>query len=138
MNRSSLVNHARVVVVHTVDIGPYLYLFGIDSSTNQRCCIVATATLQIVNLAIGITANESLGDIYLCSFLVLENIREFLTDIRRIGFGILVGAHKVECRQQTRVNALLLHIVLNHVSAHDFSLSHDTLLLEAGEELLGE
>ena len=62
-HRRSLVHNTRVVVVHAVDIRPNLDFGSVDGSTNQRSGIVAAATLQIVYLAIGVAADETLRDI---------------------------------------------------------------------------
>lgn len=115
-----------------------LNLLSWQSCTNKRCCKVATATQQIVYLAIGVAADKALCDVYLIALVLLHNGRQLLLDILRVGLGILVCAHKVESRQQANLHALLLKIVGHHVCAHYLALSHDVLLLKACEEVLGE
>ena len=46
----SVLYDTRVAVVHYVDIGPDLNFVSWESCTDKRCGVVATATLQIVNL----------------------------------------------------------------------------------------
>ena len=65
-----LVYHSRIVVVHAVDVGPYLYLFNLKSCTYKRGGIVRTSTLQIIHLAICVPADKTLGDIYLIALIL--------------------------------------------------------------------
>lgn len=67
-----LLNHARVVVVHTVDIGPYLNLLGRQSRSDERSREVATAAQQVVYLAVSVAADESLCDIYLIALVLFH------------------------------------------------------------------
>ena len=138
VNRLRLVNDTRVVIVHTVDIRPDLDLLSIDGSTYERGGIVGTTTQQVVHFAIGIAADESLGDVYLSTLVLLDQWLQLLLDVDGIGLGILVCTHEVERVQQHGVDALLLHVVHNHVGRDDLALSHDALLLKRGEQLLGE
>ena len=138
MHGFCLVDHAWVVVVHAVDVGPYLYLLSIQGSTYKRSRIVAAAPLQVVDFSVGITADESLGKVDLCTLVLLDDGLKLFLDVDGIGFGVLVGAHEVECVQQHGVDALFLHVVGNHVGRHHFTLRYDALLFKAGEEFLGE
>ena len=133
-----LVNHTRVVVVHAVDVGPYLYFICVQGCTDQRGGIVAATAQQVVNFAIGISADETLGDIHLVSLVLLHLLAQFLSDIGSIRLTVFVGTHKVECREQHGLVALFLQIVGHHVGAHDFALCHNALLLETGEQVFGE
>ena len=98
-NGLGLIHNTWVVVVHSVDVGPNLNLLSWQSCTNKLCCKVATATQQIVYLAIGVAADKALCDVYLIALVLLHNGRQLLLDILRVGLGILVCAHKVESRQ---------------------------------------
>ena len=138
VNRLCAVNHTWVVIVHTVDIGPDLNLISTDSSTNQRGCVVATTTLQVVNLAISVAADKALSKEYLNTLVLLHQRSQLLLDIYRIGLGILIGTHKVECVQQYGLDTNLVHVVNHHVGRHHLALSHNALLLERSKELLGE
>lgn len=55
-----------------------------------------------------------------------------------VGLTIFIGAHKVECVEQHRLDALLLQVVYHEVSAHYLALRHYALFLKACEEVLGE
>ena len=138
VNGLGAINHAWVVVVHTVDIGPNLNLIGSDSSSDERSGIVATSTLQVVDLAVSIAADETLSEINLCSLVLLHKSSKFLLDVNRIGLGILIGTHKVESVEQNGLDADLVHVVNHHVGRDNLALSHDALLLERSKELLGE
>ena len=62
---SGLVYDAGVVVVHTVDVGPNLYLTSTNSSSDERSGVIAASALQVIDLAIDVAADEALGDVYL-------------------------------------------------------------------------
>ena len=94
--------------------------------------------MQVVDLAVSVAADEALCDIYLCTLVLLKYGSQLLLDVGWVWLRVLVGAHEVECREQCGVDALLLHVVGNHVGAHYLTLSYDALLLKAGEELFGE
>ena len=133
-----LVHHSGIVVVHAVDVGPYLYFLGIDGGTDERGRVVAAAALQVVNLSVGIAADESLGDVHLVLALFLQNGRQLVLDVDGVWLGILVGAHEVERVQQHHVDALLLHVVRHEVGRDHLALCHDALLLKAREQFFGE
>ena len=82
--------------MHTIDVSPYLNLFGVDCRTDERCAIVAASTLKIVNLSICVTADESLGDIDLLSFVFCQYRVHLFLDIRWVWLRVLVSAHEVE------------------------------------------
>ena len=92
-HRRSLVHNTGVVVVHAVDIRPNLDFGSVDGSTNQRSRIVASATLQIVYLAVGVAADVPLSDINLSIRMQFQLNLELVLDIDRIGLGILVRTH---------------------------------------------
>ena len=62
-HRRSFVHNTGIIVVHAVDIRPNLNFRSVDGSTDQRSRIVASATLQVINLAISIAADETLRDV---------------------------------------------------------------------------
>lgn len=78
-----MVYYARVIVMHSVDVGPYLYFLSVYSGTYERCCVVAAAPLQIVYLAVGVAADEALSDVNLLSFVLPEYVVELLFDVLR-------------------------------------------------------
>ena len=85
-----------------------------------------------------VAADESLSKVNLCSLVLLHQSGQLFLDIHRIGLGIFVGTHKVESVEQYGLDADLVHVVNHHVGRDDLALSHDALLLEAGEQLFGE
>ena len=133
-----LVNYTGIVVVHTVNVGPYLYLLHTEGCSYERCGIVAASALQVVNLSVGISADEALSDVNLVAFVFCHQGNEFLFDILWVGFGVLVGTHEVKCRQQHCLYALFLQIVHHHVGRDNLALSHDALFFKAGEEIFRE
>ena len=133
-----VVNDAWIVVVHTINVGPNLYLVSRESSTDERGCIVAATTLQVVYFAVSIAADESLCDIYLLALVLLHDVSEFLLDVLWVGFSVLVCAHEVECIEQNGLDALFLHVVYHHVGAHNLTLCHDAFLLKGSEEVFCE
>ena len=58
-----------------------------------RSRIVASATLQIVYLAVGVAADVPLSDINLSIRMQFQLNLELVLDIDRIGLGILVRTH---------------------------------------------
>ena len=133
-----LVYHTRVVVVHTVDVGPDLDFLSVQCSTDERSGVVRTAALQVVYLAVGIAADESLRDIHLLSLVLLHDGSQLFLDVDGVGLGVLVSTHEVESVEQYSLDALFLHIVYHHVGRHHLALCHDGLFLERGENFLGE
>ena len=91
---------ARVVVVHAVDIRPYLDFLTLYRCSDETGRIVRTAALQVVHLAVCVTADEALCDVNLVSGVGCQQFVDLLFDVIEIRFGIFVRTHKVECRQQ--------------------------------------
>ena len=98
--------------MHSIDICPDLDFISTNGSTDERCGIVGSSTLQVVNLTIGITADEALCDIDLITFVFLQDLGQLFFDV----VGIWLGIHEVKGREQNGVDALLLKIVHDHVS----------------------
>src|SRR6185436_12552036 len=57
---------ARVVIVHPVDVGPDLDFFGLDGGTDQGCRVIASASLEVVDLVAVVPADVNLCDQYFC------------------------------------------------------------------------
>ena len=133
-----VLHHTWVVIMHAIDVCPYLYLFGLNGSTQEACGIVGTAAQQIVNLAVGIAADESLDDVNLLARILLQRLSALLADVVEVRIGILVGTHNIKSAQKHGFHTLLQQIVGHHVGAHDLALSENHLLLERGEMHFGE
>ena len=138
MNCLCLLYDAWVVVVHTVDICPDLDFISKHSCTDERSGIVRTTTLKVVNLTVSVAAYKALGDVYLIALVRLKYLCKILLDEWSVRFSVFVCTHEVECIEKDRLNALLLEVVHNHVSAHNLTLCNDDLLLETCEDILGE
>ena len=89
-------HHARVVVVHAVDVSPNLDFFGAYGRTDERSGIVASAALQVVDFAVSVTTNKSLRNVYFVSAFLFQYLVDILFDESRIRFVVLVNLHKVE------------------------------------------
>ena len=100
--------------MHTVDVGPDLDLFGTNGGTYQRSTVVATATEQVINLSVRIAADEALRNKEFCIGMFIQQLQQFLLDIDRIRFGILVRAHVIQSRNQHRLHATLVQIEVHH------------------------
>ena len=94
-NCLSVLYDTRVVVVHTVDVGPDLNLVCWQGCTDKRSGVVATTTLQVVDLAVSVAADEALGDIDLVVLVLLHDGSQLLLDILWVWLCVLVCAHKV-------------------------------------------
>ena len=99
-NRRRSFYESRIVIVHTIDICPDLYLFCLDSRTNQRSCIVATAALQVIDLTVCVSADITLRNIQVSFGIFFQQTSQFFFDVDWIRFSILVCTHKIECRKQ--------------------------------------
>ena len=130
------VHDTGVVVVHAVYIRPYLNLIGIYCRSDQRSRIVATATLEIVDLPESIPANVTLRqEQHILIRMSLYHRQEMLPDIVFVRLCILVGAHIIQSRQHGYHCAHLLQIDLHHGRAHQLAEDQHTLFLEEGEAL---
>ena len=127
---------ARVVVVHAVDVGPDLHLFGADGGAYQGGGVVAAAALQVVNLSVSVAADVAFGDEELLVGVLLKLVDEVLLNEEGIGLGVLVGPHKVEGGQGGGGDALLGEVEVHHLGRHEFAAGQDDALLEGGEHVL--
>ena len=134
-HRRSLVHHARVVVVHTVDVCPYLDFRSVDGRTDQGCRIVASTALQVVHLTVGVAADESLGDVDFLTRMSFQLLCQFLADVVQVRLAVLVCPHEIQCRQQCRLDALFAQVVGHHVGRDDFSLGQNDLFFEQGKDI---
>lgn len=61
-DRTGVVYETGVVVVHAVDVGPYLYLGRLDGRSHQRRAVIAPPSAEIVDPALRVGTNETLSD----------------------------------------------------------------------------
>ena len=127
-------DEARIVVVHAVDVGPNFDDGGRKRGTEDGGGVVATATLEVVNLTIGVHADEALGDVNLVRASLIENTKGVVLDEGHVGLGVLVGFHERKRIKKDGVVALLLHVVPNKRGGCTFALGNDDFLFDAGEE----
>ena len=125
-----VVHDAGVVVVHAVDVGPYLDFLGLQGGAQEAGGVVGPSAQQVVNLAVGVAADEALCDIERVVGIVLEYRGYARLDVVEVRFGILVRAHDVERIEQDGFHVHLQQQVGHHVGADDFALCQDYLLLE--------
>lgn len=94
MHGRCVIHNAGVVVVHSVDVGPYLYLVGIHSCTYECCSVVAATTLQVVYAALVIQAYEALSYVDTALNLHIELWQQVGANIREVGLAVGTQAHK--------------------------------------------
>ena len=133
VHRLGVLHKTGVVVVHTVYVGPYLYLLGIDGRTDERCRKVAATALQIVDVACRIPAYEALCDEQRGFGMSIEHGLQMRGDIIHVSLAVGIGTHEFECRQPHRSRALLLHVEMHQGGGDKFALSQNLLLLHGGE-----
>ena len=78
---SCLVDETRVIIVHTIDIGPDLDFLGEDCSADKRCGIIAAATLEIVDFAKMISADKTLSQNDLSIVICFDEGRDMIAEI---------------------------------------------------------
>ena len=134
-DRRGILHHTWVIVVYTINIGPYLHLIGINSRTYQCRCIIAATTLQVVIAAFVIHADETLGYIYPLLVFKIKQRHKMLTDITEVGFTVYCKTHELECVQEFHIDTLLLHVECHHVGRHYLALGNNLLLKFIGQRL---
>ena len=127
---------ARVVVVHAVDVGPDLHLFGSDGGANEGGGVVAAAALQVVDLSVSVAADVAFGDEELLVRVLLKQVDEVFLDKEGIRLGVFVSPHEVEGGQGGGGDALLGEVEVHHFGRHEFAAGQDDTLLEGGEHVL--
>ena len=128
---------AGIVVVHAVDVGPDLYLVGLEGGAQQTGGVVAAAAQQVVDVAVGVAADEALRDVDLIALVLFHHPAALLADEGGVGLCVFVRAHHFECGQQDGLDAALEQVVGHHVGGHQLALCQHDFLLEAGEVHFG-
>src|SRR5690606_39432900 len=62
-NGSGALNDPRIVIMHTIDIGPYLYFVCTDGSTDERRRIITPSSSEVIDFAESIPTDISLCEI---------------------------------------------------------------------------
>ena len=122
--------------MHTVNVGPNLYLLGINGRTDKRCGVVTATTLQVIVATHVIHANEALSNVNAALFVGIEQWHQVLAYVLKVGLAIGRKAHEVESVEQLHVNTLLLHVECHHVGRDNLALRHNLLLKVIAESLL--
>ena len=133
-----ILDHAGVVVVHAVDVGPDLDFLRLQGRANQGSRIVGAAALEVVHLVVRVPADEALRQEQLRLGILIDEFRQMLADEIAVRFSLDVGPHEIQRRQEHRVDALFLHIPEHQMRGQQLALREDHLLLHRAEELLGE
>ena len=134
-NRSCLVHNARVVIVHTVDVRPYLDFGSLYGSTDQGCGVIAATTLQVVYLTVSIAADETLCDVNLHIRIQFQLCLQFLLNIYRVRFRVLVSTHEFQSRKQYGLHTAFLQVEVDHSRRNKLSLCQNHFLFEQSEKV---
>ena len=133
-----MVDNTRIVVVHPVNIRPYLYLLSIDSRPDQGSAVVAPSPLQIVDITVCIPTNKSLGDKDRRIGMLIQQSNQLLSDINGVRFPVGSDTHEVQRWQKDRLNPLLLQVKIHHAGGDQFSLRQYHLLVKNGKRFARE
>ena len=125
-------HHARVVVVHPVDIGPDLDFLRADGGSHQGGGVVAAAPLEVVHLVMGIAADVALGNIYIG--LGGHQRLQMPADEFLVRLSLGVQFHEIQGGNQEHVHALFLQVQFHHLGGEQFSLSQDYFFLRLSEQ----
>ena len=124
-HRRGVFHDARVVVVHAVDIRPYLDFLGSYRRADEAGGIVGAAALQVVDFALAVARDEALREIDFVARLLFENVFKMLFDVVQVGFAVFIDHHVVERGNERGFDALFLQVSDDHVGAHQFALRED-------------
>ncbi len=119
--------------MHAVDVGPDLYLLGIEHGTDDRGCIVAAAAFEIVDAAVVVAAYIALGEEDLGFGLKLNQTAKVRLDVRHVGLSAVEGAHIVESRQKHRLDTARQKQTLHDGRRHKLSLGKNLFLAGSRE-----
>ena len=125
---------AGCVVVHAVDVGPYLYLGGVDGGSHQRGAVVAAAPAEVVDLAAGVGADESLR--HVIGIRIDGHGGQRTTDAFRIDFLFAVGHHEIGRVEADGLHAAFVEVERENRRGEQFALCDDdpfrAVFLEGG------
>ena len=118
------IDEAWVIVVHAVDVGPDLDLVDLESSTDEGSGVVATASLEVVDVAEGIATDIALGDEEPCTLgCSVDELLEMGLDIGFVGLSLLVRAHVLEGREAYGFDPSVGQMAEHHRRAQEFASS---------------
>jgi len=106
---TGVAHKSGIVVVKTIDVGPDLYLFGIDGRPHQRSRVIASSPLQVVDFPCRIAADKPLGDVVIDPRRIVDQLKQQGTDRRKVGRTLLIHPHEIQRRKQKSTVATLLH-----------------------------
>ena len=110
--------------MHAVDIGPDLDLIDLEGSTDEGSGIVATASLEVVDVAEGITTDIALGDEEPCTLgCSLDELLQMGLDIGFVGLSLLVRAHVFEGGEAYGFDPSVGQMAEHHRRAQEFASS---------------
>ncbi len=92
-DRVGVVDDARIVVVHSVDVGPYLHFVRVDRRAHQRRAVIAAAASEVVDFASVVRTDETLRHVE--SILVGRYRSQRFPQTASIYFPVFVGHHEV-------------------------------------------
>lgn len=79
---------AGIIVVHPVDVCPYLYFVGMQAGTDDAGRVVGTAALEVGHMPFGIEADEALRDVYVVVACLLHGLFQVLFDSGEMGLAV--------------------------------------------------
>ena len=133
-----ILDHARVVVVHPVDVGPDLDFLCRQGRAHEGSRVVGAAALEVVHLVMGVPADETLGQEELRLGMGVDEFRQVFADEIGIRLTLDVGPHEIQRGQEFRMDSLFLHVPVHQMRGQEFALREDEFLLHRSEQLLGE
>ena len=124
--------------MHAIDVGPDLNFLGIQHRTDNRGCVVAAATFQIVNIAESIAAYISLSDINIGIRVHIHQSAKASGYILHVGLAVAVRTHIIQSRQHNTAYAAFMQILVHHSRAHKLATSQNLALLGHSELTLNQ
>ena len=121
--------------MHAIDVGPDLNFLGIQHRTDNRGCVVAAATFQIVNIAESIAAYISLSDINIGIRVHIHQSAKASGYILHVGLAVAVRTHIIQCRDQDGVYAAFVQVEVHHTGRDQFALCQDNFFFEQREKI---
>src|SRR5690606_17858402 len=95
-NGSGALNDPRIVIMHTIDIGPYLYFVCTDGSTDERRRIITPSSSEVIDFAESIPTDISLCDKKIMVVRLQQQLIQLLTEKVDFWLIVLVYSHKIQ------------------------------------------
>ena len=126
----------RVIIVHPVNVRPYLYFLCADGSADERCSIVAAAPFQVVRFIISIFADIPLSNKKIDAGILCPLRLQFFLYIFQVRFSFRSGTHKVESGEQDIGNLSFPQVEVQQGCTDKFSLCQYLFFFNRGEFII--